>query len=301
MQRIRRGFRLVGHSWDILRDQPQLLGVVGILVLAQLAVVGAYASGVVGWHSLAHDGRLGYLRLYPALVVCQMISVLAAAVVTYVVADRLEGGSATWRDGVAATVKRAPALIGWALLTATVGLVLRVVQERLGFIGRIVFGVIGIVWSVATAFAVPVIVLEDAGPIRSVRRSASLIRQRWGEQLTGDTAIGVALLVCAIPLFIAAAFGFAAGPAVGIVLEVAVFALLLAGQQALGGIFQVALYRYAVSGNAPGPYTDDDVMRAYRPRRSRGAGSGQASQGLRAESVSQRYDWGGQAGGNIRM
>lgn len=296
MQRVRRGFRLVGHSWDILRDQPQLLAVVGVLVVAQLAVVGAYVSGVIGWHSLAHDGRLGYLRLYPALVVCQVISVLTAAVVTYVVADRLEGGSATWRDGVTAAVRRAPALIGWALLTATVGVVLRIVQERLSFVGRLIVGVIGIAWSVATAFAVPVIVLEDAGPIRGVRRSVSLIRQRWGEQLTGDATIGLAVVLCAIPLFIAAGFGFVAGPAVGIALLVAVFGAMLVAEQTLGGIFQVALYRYAVTGSAPGPYSDDDVMSAYKPRRSR-LGERGSTTFFRAN----RQYWDGEGAPNMRM
>ena len=70
-------------------------------------------------------------------------------------------------------------------------MVLRAVQERMGFIGKIVVGIIGMAWNVATFLAVPVLVAEDVSPVDAVKRSMSLLKKTWGEQLMGGFSIGV--------------------------------------------------------------------------------------------------------------
>ena len=117
---------------------------------------------------------------------------------------RLEGGEPTLGDGFAAAFDRLPAIIGYAAIAATVGMVLRYISERTGFIGRLVLGGLGVAWSLATFLVAPVLVVEGVGPIQAITRSASLLRTTWGEQVAGNVGIslvfglaGVAVMVLA--------------------------------------------------------------------------------------------------------
>lgn len=62
-------------------------------------------------------------------------------------------------------------------------------------IGEIAGRVLAVGWSLITFLAVPVIALEGAGPLATLKRSASLFRSRWGQQVTGNVAIGAAVFL----------------------------------------------------------------------------------------------------------
>ena len=72
------------------------------------------------------------------------------------------------------------------------GLIIRTLEERLSFVGRLVAGVIGFAWSVAAIFAVPILVREDStsNPIKILTRSAETIKRTWGEMLAGYVGMG---------------------------------------------------------------------------------------------------------------
>ena len=96
-------------------------------------------------------------------------------------------------EGLSNAAQHLPAIIGWAILSATVGLVLNLLEERAGFIGDIVLSIIGGVWSLVTFFVVPVLVLEDKGVIDSVKGSVALIKKTWGESIVGTAGMAVVL------------------------------------------------------------------------------------------------------------
>ncbi|MDB5065874.1 MAG: putative rane protein [Chloroflexi bacterium] len=66
------------------------------------------------------------------------------------------------------------------------------------FVGRLVSAIVGIAWGVATAFAVPVLVLEDVSAVESIRRSMQILRRSWGESLVGNAAITLPLLATGV-------------------------------------------------------------------------------------------------------
>jgi hypothetical protein len=129
------------------------------------------------------------------------------------------------------------------MFAATVGTVLRLIQENAGWLGKIIAGLIGIVWSVATFFVVPVIAYENVGPLQAFKRSSQLMREKWGERLGAGFSFGlvqiVALIVVGLPLFF---IGAIAHPAVGIVLAVLGCLLVMAVISAAQTIFVSAVY-----------------------------------------------------------
>ncbi len=185
---------------------------------------------------------------------------------------RLNGGDPTVRDGFRVALAHLPAIIGYAVVAATVGMVLRAIAERAGFIGQIVIGIIGFAWSVATFLVVPVMVVENVGPIGAIKRSGALVGKTWGEQLIGGIGIGFAMLLISLGVLavgvVAIIALFAITPVLGIVgiaaLVMALVAVALVGS-ALSGIYTASLYRYATTGEA-GAFGDDAMTAAFRPK-----------------------------------
>jgi len=136
-------------------------------------------------------------------------------------------------------------------------MILRLISERAGFVGQIIIGFLGLAWSILTFLVVPVLVVENVGPVTAIKRSSALLRKTWGEQLIGAGGIGlvfglivfVAILAgMGLTALLAAVSGYLAIVAV-VVTVLAVGAIALIGS-ALGGIYTASLYRYATSGEA---------------------------------------------------
>src|SRR5204863_3398010 len=82
-------------------------------------------------------------------------------------------------------------ILGYALISATVGMILRWIAEK-GIIGQIVASIIGFAWNVSTYLVVPILVIENVNPVDAVKRSIELLKKTWGEQLVGNLSIGAA-------------------------------------------------------------------------------------------------------------
>ncbi len=99
---------------------------------------------------------------------------------------RLRGGDPTVDDGFRIALKHVGPILGYAFVAATVGMILRWLSERSGTLGRIVVSLVGIAWNVTTYLTVPVLVMEEVGPIEAIKRSASLLKKSWGEQIVDN-------------------------------------------------------------------------------------------------------------------
>lgn len=271
MSRMKRGWELTKKSWAVLREHPALLrfplyGGVATLIMAIIVVgPGLY---LIEDDRLAPGAPLVIIGFFLLAVIGTYFSVgLAAA------ADRIfRGEEATVGDGLAVSRANLGPICGWALLSATVGVVLGLLENQ-GIVGQIVGRLLNIGWSLITFLAVPVIAIEGTGPVATLKRSASLFRERWGQQITGNLAIGgivgllgilpaVLLIVAGIAIWTSSGFVGALLVIVGIILF-AVAALL---SSALNGIFGVALYRYAGEGVTTGPFTAAELESAVKPK-----------------------------------
>lgn len=187
---------------------------------------------------------------------------------------RLEGGDPTVADGLRIARSKAGVILGYAALAATVGLVLQMISEKAGFLGKIVVSLVGMAWTVASFLVVPILVSRDVGPIDAVKESIELLKRTWGENVAGNVGIGMAfglitmlVVVLAVGLVIAAAAvgGAKLAIVVGIVGVLAV-ALVAVIQAALSGIYSAAVYRYAVDGIAPAGFAGPQLQSAFQPK-----------------------------------
>src|SRR5256885_575840 len=173
----------------------------------------------------------------------------------------------TFRDGIALAWERKGTILQWALVAATVGVILRTLEERMGLIGRLIMRLIGIAWALACYFVVPVLAFEDLTPIDAVKRSSKLFRDTWGEKVIGGFSLSMVSLVLMLPgigLVIAAAFlAGINGMMVGLILMVLYFLVLSVFMSAVGGIFNAALYRYACFKQVPPAFSEELIVSAW--------------------------------------
>lgn len=270
MGRMGRGWSLTKQSWAALRSDRSLAA---FPILAGLTTICLAAAFWLPAGLLFDDDQqvvgviIGLVGLYLVTFAGVFFNVALAAAA----ADALDGREATVSDGIMAARSRLRAVAGWALMVMTVNLIIRAIQERVGFLGDLILGGVAVAWNLATFLAVPVITFENEGPVTTLKRSARIFRERWGEQVTGQVAIGgLVVLIAMIPAAILLAIGFLVGEAVvlGICIALAVVIMLVAivVSTALSQIFAVALYRFATGHGATGPFTQEALAGAVAPR-----------------------------------
>jgi hypothetical protein len=276
MERFRRSWRLAKASWDVLKADRELLIFPLLSFVALLVVVITFAvpAALLG----LTDSRTGDYNI-TTIVLGFVFYVVAYSVMFFfntglvgAAMIRLDGGNPTVSDGFKIATSRLPAIIGYAVIAATVGMILRMISERAGFIGVIVIGILGFAWSVLTFLVVPILVVEKVGPIEAVKRSGSLLRKTWGEQLIGGGGIGlvfglIMFAVIVVGIFVTAVLASISWPLAiaGIVVVVlAVGAISLIGA-ALGGIYTASLYKFATTGES-GAFDADAMTTAFRQK-----------------------------------
>ena len=270
MDRVRRGFRLAGASFEVLKGDTGLL----LLPLLAFGVIAGVAGVYLGllW-ALGMTHHLGIVALIPLYFAASIVSVFSTAAVVATADLYLQGAKPTLGDGIHVASGKLGKLALWAVVTTTVGLILRALEQRGGALGRLVLNLIGLAWSVATFMVIPVLLFEDDQTATgAIKRSANLFRQKWGEQLIGNGSIGLAMMLIGLVALVPVALLFALAPILGIVAAVVAFGALAAVSSALSGIFNAALYRYATSGAVAGPFSAEDLQGSFRTRTNRGSG-----------------------------
>ena len=190
---------------------------------------------------------------------------------------RMSGGQVTVGEAFGVAAARFPAIIGYSMIGATVGLVIRMIEERIGLLGRIIGLAVGIAWAVATFLVVPILVVENVGPIEGIKRSMALLRRAWGEGLVCRVGIGAASgligLVISMSggLVILVAVTSGMLPLAAFAMIVTTLALLALGvlSRTLSGIFMSALYAYATDRGVMPGIPAEMIRGAFGPKSSR--------------------------------
>lgn len=253
--------------WDVLRKNPGLMLLPVLSTIACGIITASFAAPAIYWfvhhRPMADDAadirQYGTVVHYVVLFLFYFCNYFAmtffnAALVACVV-SRLRGGEPTIGYGLREAAARLHLIAGWALLSATVGVILRAIEERSSLVGDLVAGLLGLAWTLTSYLAVPVLVVENVGPIDALKRSAALLRKTWGERLiarVGFGAIFFLLLLPAIGLMIGAGYLAMQNRGNGApilitagVIAVAYAVLLALLQSTLASIFQAAVYLYA--------------------------------------------------------
>jgi hypothetical protein len=279
-----RSWALMKASATVLRSDKSLLlfplmsGLCTLLVAASfLAPVGLM---MIGGEHAGQDFQQrmstgAYLLMFAFYLVQYFVIIFFQTALTGVALMHLRGEPTSVGAGLALARLKLPQILGYALIAATVGLLLRMIQERLGLIGRVVVGFIGLAWTVATFLVVPVLASKDVGPVDAVKESVELLKRSWGENLIGSGGIGavfgllmvLAVLVSALLIGGAVAMQSIVAIVVAAVVVVLGFVLLGLIQSSLHGIYAAALYRYAEAGEANAGFDQALLQQAFVPKK----------------------------------
>lgn len=274
MGRIQNTLALAKTSWFVLKKDRELMWLPVLSFLVSAVLGGAALAVVVVTRSAAPvaSGAADGATVGPAAVVVGIAAALALGITSVffngaLVAgahERLTGGDPTVGSSIRRAFGRLAGLVPWALMTTTVGLVLQAMRERAGFLGRIVVDMIGMAWEVVTFLVVPAVVIDEMGAVDGLKRSASLLRQTWGENLIARVGFGLLGFVLVIPAVIVAVLATSVGAAwVGIPLAVAWVVVVAVVITALNAIFQTALYMYATTGVVPQGFEGSSLSQSF--------------------------------------
>ncbi len=276
-ERIARSWELVKASGNILMQDKKLLvfpllsGIITLVVVISF-IIPLLLTG--GFSDMAFASPVSFVLLFLFYVVSYFVVIFFNTGLITCVYARLQGRDATLGDGFSHAIRHIGSILVWAVIAATVGIILRTIQNRSGTLGRIVIAIVGGVWSLVTMFVVPVLVLEDKGVVDAMKESVALFRKTWGESVVGSISIGLIFGAIAMVglLFVFAAL-FTGSPAV-MILTVALFLLFLAVisvvSSAMQGIFVTALYAYAKTGNVPVAFDRGLIAGAFVPKGGQG-------------------------------
>jgi hypothetical protein len=284
MGRISRSWDLVSESFAVLMQDKHLLlfpvlsGISCLVITLMLATgelaifLPAIRAAGITPQNFQHTARSPEFAaaVFVIYLANYFVIVFFNVALVGVANSRLTGGKWTFDQGLQLAWQRKWVILQWAFVAATVGILLRMLSERSGMIGRMVIGIIGVAWNVACYFVVPVLAFEDLSPGAALYRSAELFTETWGERVVGGFSLGIIFFVALIPGFLILPLAMKAGGPTGALfggLAFAVYVLLLSiASSAVQGVFNAALYRYAVDQQVPPGFSRELIQGAWTPK-----------------------------------
>lgn len=284
---IGRSFQLVKVCLHVLAVDKELIVFPLLSFIGLVAVMLSFVGIGIGVGSLDRIGAASGVESVKAIdyvvgfcfyFVSYFVIIFFNSSLVYAAHYRLAGGDPNIRTGLNGAMKHIPAIALWALVSAVVGLILKILsnqsRQRGGIgaiVGQIVVGLLGAAWTMVTYFVVPLIVIEGRGFMDSFKGSLSLFRRTWGEQVVGNFGLGLAAMVAFLITGLALAalfFVFSSLGTIGIgvwfliaIPTIAILALVFA---ALDGIYKAALYVFASTGEVPSLFPTEVVREGFR-------------------------------------
>lgn len=270
-QRFARSWQLARSSLDVLRQDKEMLVFPLCSGLATIVVIASFAMPMLSEGQGDRLSDLQWIKLGLLYFIEYFIIFFFNTALVGMALIRLDGKDPTVADGFRIARSNLMSILGYAAIAATIGLILRIIEERADWIGRIVAGLFGMAFTVATALTVPVLAATEVGPLEAIAESARLLKKTWGENIIGRVGMGaffsmLYLGIVFIGFSIACVGGSASGALPIVTLAMTILALCLAAMvhSALEGIYAAALYHYADEGGRSALFPDDVMESAFR-------------------------------------
>ncbi len=280
---IQRSYTIFKQSLAVLRQDKEILifpllsGIFTLIAMAGLVfggtVTGFFQRIIDSGDRSLEANVLGYAALFVWYFVSWFIVLFFNVGVVACARIRLEGGDPTVADGFRAARENLKAIVVWALISATVGLILRMIADRSKLLGQLVAKFLGAAWAIATYFVVPVMIFEKRGAKESMASSTQLITRTWGESLVAAAGVGIIIMFLGVGGLAFPIIGFFINPtaaAIGLGIMVLYWLVLAIISSALTGIYRTGLYLYAREGKTSQGFGQDLVQSAFAGRGAAG-------------------------------
>jgi Family of unknown function (DUF6159) len=278
-QSFSNSWRLIKASASVLSADKELfifpiISALGTLVVTLTFALPMFFSGVFDAIATNNSGILPYLLGFLFYLAQYIIIFFANTALVGAALIRLRGGDPTVSDGFRIAFSHLGSIFGYALISATVGMIIRTLSSKQNGLGRIVISLIGMAWNIATFLVVPILATEDIGPIQAIKRSVNLLKKTWGEQLAGNFGLGAVfglltfgvILLGILGIFLAVSIQSVALVVAFVIFMVLVSIILGLVNSALSGIYTAAVYQFAVEGKTSGFFEAGMVQNAFRSR-----------------------------------
>jgi hypothetical protein len=275
MGRFERSWELTKGSWAVLRQDKELAWIPLISAVVTVAVAALFFLPflLVSDSSPEGDGfqpgAMGYVLWVVGYVVVTFIATYFNGALVSGALERLRGGDPTLGSAFRGATDHFNRLAPWALFAATVGMILAAIQN-IRVVGPIIRQVLGLAWNLITFLTIPILLVEDLGPIDGLKRSAALFKQTWGENVIVQFGFGLVGMVAMLPGIAIggglAATGSSALVVLGVGIVVVSVIVVSVVMSALSGIFKTALYLYAAEGTMVPEFGAVDFTTAFRPK-----------------------------------
>ncbi len=276
-ERLGRSLELAAASWRVLQRDKSLLVLPLLSGLALVLIIASFALPALTdpqWAAMfqksksAHSPKAGhYALLWVMYLISFLVMTFFNTALAIVVLARADGHALSIGQGLREARSKLPDLLMYALVSATVGIVLEFVDERVPIIGKLAVGLFGVAWSIATYLAIPVLAAENVGPGEAIARSLKLLRSCWGEGLVGTAGLRVAAgaITALVALIAIGMMSIGSSTLPGFAFGIGGIATVSLVFTALDAIYRASLYRYAMDGE-PGSFDEHLLSGAFHER-----------------------------------
>ncbi len=225
LDRLSNGWTMAMNSFKVLKENKQLIIFPILSGISLVLVIGSFFTGILavnGWDldNMETENPIAvYGMVFLFYIVNYFVIVFFNMALVHCTRLYFRGEEVTVRAGLQFSLSRIGTIFSWAVFAAVVGTILKAIQENSGVLGKVITGIIGIVWGVATFFVVPIIAYENVGPLEAFKRSSTMMKEKWGQSLGATFSFGliqfIGIIIIGLPLFF---IGSLIHPVAGIVL-----------------------------------------------------------------------------------
>jgi len=186
--------------------------------------------------------------------------------------ERLRGGDPNITSGLSHALKHVHHIFLWSIIVTIMALIFAAIRSsgrNRGMMGQMMTAIFASLlqagWAMMTFFVIPIIVSENISPLSAIKRSSSLFKQTWGNQVAANFGFGIFQILA---LLISAAIGWFFGLAnatFGLVIGILFASVSVSIIYTLEGIYKAALYEFAL-GEKPLEFDTQDLRTAYRTK-----------------------------------
>ncbi len=238
-----------------------------IFVIVLLGLI--YSTGSIDL-SAANEEEMSILPFAILIFGANFIIVFFNSALISAALERLRGGDPNISSGLSHAFKHIHHIFFWSIIVTIMGLIFAAIKangrQRGGFGGmmtQIFASFLEAGWAMMTFFVVPIIVSENISPLSAIKRSSSLFKQTWGNQVAANFGFGIfQIIAILISLGIGWFFGLINGT-LGIAIGLLCATTSISIIYTLEGIYKAALYEHAL-GEKPLEFEEQDLRTAYR-------------------------------------
>ncbi len=224
---------------------------------------------------------IDYIWIFLTYLVLAFIATFFNVCVVYTAARAFGNQEARFGKTIKFALSKIHIIFFWSLLSATVGLIFKIIEgvaQKTKGVGKsiiiITSSLFKMAWGISTIFVIPGLVYHSLSPFAAIKKSVEVLRKTWGESLIRYLSVNLISFVfifvgtiLGVPIIITGFFvSFVVGILAAVVFIIYILSVILVFSVA-NQIFNTALYIYAESGAVPSPYSNELLRNAFKIRK----------------------------------